>query len=371
MCDDLLQEHMLDLINQINNKQISIKEKTDTILYKCLCKSNDEDIPILYISILYKLIFHCYKQAPEVTYQILSGFIHFGQSVNGRQFKPMMDYFAIEAINGLLKMGGWSILKPCLITLYKNIQNLNKEPIFKHILERICRQLKTDVNDVYSSDLCYNLPREKSFTWGWFSYIIAEAYYGESNSIVSAKNTRQYMMYYRKLLTTLRKNMVEVTLNEDQDVDVPFQIEETWNGILKTFNTAEYQWVNMIVAVCITGKNNKRAATSEAATSEAATSEAEPSEAEPSEAEPSEAEPSEAEPSEAEPSEAEPSEAAKSGAEPSEAEPSEAEPIEVITPSEAEPSEAEPIEVITPSEAEAETEPIKNTSWLYSLFGWS
>ena len=367
-----VQELIIDLITQINEERISIKEKTDTILYKCLCKS---DKPFLSISILYKLIFHCYKQAPDVAYRILSGFIQFGQSSHGRPYKPMMDYFVIEAINGLLELGGWSILKPCLITLHQTIDSLKQEPIFKHILERVCKQLKADVEDVYCSDLCYNLPREKSFTWGWFSYDLAQAYYGESNKIVSAKNTRQYMMYYRKLLTNLRKNTVEIIPVDDEISLVPLQLEETWSEILSTFETEEYQWIDAIIAMCIPNETAEACETAEAAEAYETASAAEACQAScqaaacetasEAEAEASEAEASEIEAFETEEFEIAPATSACETA----SEAVEASACETAVGAATIACETEAAcETAAVEESKA---PIKNKGWLHSLFGWS
>ena len=201
---------LVRLINESNKKEI--KDLISNILYNTFYIYED----IRYIYIPYKLIFHTYKQDPEISYNILSGFIQFGQSQEGNQYKPMIDYFVIEAFNGLLKLGGWTILKPCIIILKNNIHKLTKEPIIKHILTSIVLQLLKERDDTTAiSNLCYNLPREKSFTWGWFSYYIANAlHYGPnkigSNKIgphkVGQKQLRKNMMIYRKLITKLRIN---------------------------------------------------------------------------------------------------------------------------------------------------------------------
>ena len=279
--DMLMQNQLITLVKEINAGQNTVGDLTDNILYNSFCIYQNTK----YLSLIYKLIFYSYKQHPEVAYTILRGFIQFGQSNCGKKYKPLIDYFAIEAFNGLLKMGGWAIIKPFVIQLRSTIYNFSHEPVFKHIIDRIVIQLKTDVNEKpYNSDLCCNLPREKSFIWGWFSYMIVHAYYGSAYSgygygtayycdIKNEKKMRKYMMFYRKLITQLRKNALEMmrinalafVAGEALATDypaaaalaqayAPAKIEENWNGILNTLETAEYQWVTDIIERCETSE---------------------------------------------------------------------------------------------------------------------
>ena len=104
--DMLLQNQIITLVKELNAEQNTIAELTDHILYNIFCIYKNTN----YLSQVYKLIFYAFKQKPELAYSMLSGFIQFGQSPSGNQYKPLLDYFAIEAFNGLLKMGGWAIL---------------------------------------------------------------------------------------------------------------------------------------------------------------------------------------------------------------------------------------------------------------------
>ena len=267
--DMLLQNQIITLVKELNAEQNTIAELTDHILYNIFCIYKNTN----YLSQVYKLIFYAFKQKPELAYSMLSGFIQFGQSPSGNQYKPLLDYFAIEAFNGLLKMGGWAILKPCIVHLRSSIYNFSIEPLFKHIIERIVIQIKTDMNDIpYNSDLCCYLPREKSFVWGWVSHNIARAYYNDPKYKVKCgrgeKKMRKYMMLYRKLITHLRKNTLEMMrINAYTSTTyapttyapttyaptayAPEKIEESWAGISNTLAAVEYQWAADIVDKCI------------------------------------------------------------------------------------------------------------------------
>ena len=267
--DMLLQNQIITLVKELNAEQNTIAELTDHILYNIFCIYKNTN----YLSQVYKLIFYAFKQKPELAYSMLSGFIQFGQSPSGNQYKPLLDYFAIEAFNGLLKMGGWAILKPCIVLLRSSIYNFSIEPLFKHIIERIVIQIKTDMNDIpYNSDLCCYLPREKSFVWGWVSHNIARAYYNDPKYKVKCgrgeKKMRKYMMLYRKLITHLRKNTLEMmrinaytsttyaptayaSTTYAPTAYAPEKIEESWAGISNTLAAVEYQWAADIVDKCI------------------------------------------------------------------------------------------------------------------------
>jgi hypothetical protein len=216
----------------------------DENLTAILC-SSPENQP--YLALVYKLIFYTYKHnsRPEIACELLSGLIQFGQSQAGAPYKPMLDYFAIEAFNGLLQMRGWTILKPCVNTLKETLLNYKSEPLFKHIVACIVKQLRQDVNDMpYSSDLCYHLPHEKSYVLGWFSYIIASTYY-DGKPKLTAKQLRKYMMFYRKLLIRLRKNVVEYVIYLKPETK---NIAEKWESILEALDSSEYQWAGKLVS---------------------------------------------------------------------------------------------------------------------------
>ncbi len=324
--DTILKEQLITLITQINSQHLNtIREITVTLLYNSFCVFKTTKP---YVSLLYRLIFHTYKENPLIAFHILSGFIKFGQYCH--TYKPLIDYFVIEAFNALQKEYGWAILKPCAIAL-REIHYIN-EPLFQHMIGCIVRQLKQDTNDMpYSSDLCYNLPREKSYTWGWFSFDIARAYYSDNRNEISAKQLRNNMMLYRKLLTKLRKNVLDIVRITNEPT---VKIEENMNSILNVL--AKYYWAADIIDETLDDESE----------------EAEPLADEVEGAEPL-----------AEPFE-EPQEDGVEGAEPL-AEPFE-EPQSGVEGAEplAEPQEQ-------PQSGVEGAEPLeKNSSWLYRLFGW-
>ncbi len=235
-----MQEQVIALIHLINTDQLDLlSELTSTIIYNSLflCEKSTT-----YLSILYQLIFHTYKYNPTAACHILNGFIEFGYSANGMLYKPMIDYFVVEAFTGLFEIGGWSVLKPCLMVLCDSNPNYLNDSLFQHILAQIVSQLKQDENDMlYSSNLCYNLPREKSFSWGWFSYDLTRAYYSK-NKIPTPKELRKYMMLYRKLLTSLRKNALN---NLVYQPDTQGKIEENWTDLLNAL--CHYKWAGDII----------------------------------------------------------------------------------------------------------------------------
>jgi hypothetical protein len=201
---DIIRFEITELVRDINKNDAKyICQKTEHTLYHIY---NDiitsEEIENL--SVLYRLMFYAYKQNHYFAYEILSGFIQFGQSNEGKKYKPLIDHLAIEAFDKLIEIGGWYILRDCLNNLRDNLTNLDAEPIFKHIVSRVAKQLYADdcapPNAVYVSNICHYLPREKSFTWGWFSYYIAEAYYNTTNDLLSNKKMRHCLMNYRNLL---------------------------------------------------------------------------------------------------------------------------------------------------------------------------
>ena len=234
--DTILQDQLITLVTEINAQNLNtIREITVTILYNSLCVKTSK----LYVSLLYRLIFHTYKENPLIAFHILSGFIKFGQCYN--TYKPLIDYFVMEAFNALQKEYGWAILKPCAIAL-REIDYTN-ETLFQHMIGCVVRQLKQDTNDMpYSSDLCFNLPREKSYTWGWFSFDIARAYCSDNTKEMNAKQLRNNMMLYRKLLTKLRKNVLDIVRITNEPT---VKIEENWNSILNVL--AKYYWAADII----------------------------------------------------------------------------------------------------------------------------
>jgi len=236
-----IQEQLIALVHLINTNQLNLLSGLSaTIVYNSLLLCEKSTI---YLSILYQLIFHTYKYNPSAACHILNGFVQFGQSDTGTNYKPMIDYFVLEAFTGLFKIGGWAVLKPCVSVLRDSNPNYLNDSLFRHILAQIIKQIKQDENDMpYCSNLCYNLPREKSFSWGWFSYDLSRAYFNTTNEVPTAKQLRKYMMLYRKLLTGLRKNALD---NVVFHTDTVMKMEENWPELLIVLR--EYKWASDII----------------------------------------------------------------------------------------------------------------------------
>ena len=343
--DMLIQNQLITLVKELNAEQNTAAELTDNMLYTIFCIYKNTK----YLSHLYKLIFYSYKQKPELAYSILRGFVLFGQSESGAKYKPLMDYLVIEAFNGLLNMGGWSIIKPCVIQMRSTIYNFSNEPLFKHIIERVVIQLKTDMKDIsYSSDICYHLPREKSFVWGWFSHTVARAYFSEPKYNVKRgkgeKKMRKYMMLYRKLITHLRQNTLEMA--PVYDAHAPEKMEESWNGVLKTLETENYAWVASIIDRCLySGSANDVAVAQAPAAQDEQANEVE----------------AQAIADEQDEVEA-PAQAQAIADEQVEA------PAQAIADEVEAPAQAPAADEVAPAD---EVVPVKNSGWLYSLFGWA
>ena len=245
-------QDIINLVKLINNIQGDddinpICDITTDVIHNILHENKD---PYFNLSVLYRLIFATFKMNPDVSYQLLNGFLKFGQSPAGQKYKPMFDFFIMEAFDGLVRQGGWSILKNCVNFLFANLKSVRNEPIFKHILLRITDQLYKDITETNPeniSDICYNLPREKSFSWGWFSYYIACAYYSRPHSLqttLNATKTRKYLMNYRQMITYLRRNVVNVDMSSgmQQAAAAGKKINDIWSNILNAVDVPEYQW---------------------------------------------------------------------------------------------------------------------------------
>ena len=250
---DTIKFDILELIKDIHNKEANyICKKTDETLYH-IYKDIITSEEIENLSVLYRLIFYAYNHNPIISYEILSGFLKFGQSDEGNKYKPLLDHLVIEAFDNLLELGGWSILRDCVNTLRYNLINIQSEPIFLHIISRIVKQLYADENEPDNldnlSDICHYLPREKSFIWGWFAFYIVSAYYVANKETLTKKTMRKYLMYYRKLITSLRRIVPSNPIVEN---DEPYNIaaseaaaaasDTTWTDVLVGLAVPEYQW---------------------------------------------------------------------------------------------------------------------------------
>jgi hypothetical protein len=357
-----LPEQILSLIKEINEVQKeSLGDTLAKVLTAILCGSPAEEH---YLAEVYKLIFYTYAHnaQPEIACELLSGFVRFGQSVAGAQFKPMLDYFAIEAFNGLLEMRGWAILKPCVKTLKETLANYKSEPLFKHIISCIVKQMQQDVNDMpYSSDLCYHLPHEKSYVLGWFSYIVATSYYAvidNNKTKLNAKQLRKNMMFYRKLLIRLRRNVAEYVIYPKPETK---NIEEKWESIEEALGASEYEWAGELIANTLKEKTPASASEAVVAAASASASAAEAvASASANEVEAASA-------NEVAANEVAANEVAEASASANEA----VEAAANASANEAVEAAANASEAVTDvAEAPAEL-PEKKSSWLYSLFGWA
>jgi hypothetical protein len=267
---DNIKFEILELIKDIHEKEANyICKRTDETLYH-IYKDIITNEEVENLSVLYRLIFYAYNHSPIISYEMLSGFVKFGQSDEGNKYKPLLDHLVIEAFDQLLELGGWSILRDCVNTLRHNLINVQSEPIFLHIMSRIVNQLYADEHEPDNldnlSDICHYLPREKSFIWGWFAFCIVSAYYSINEETLSNKVMRRYLMQYRKLITSLRRI---VPTNPMVENDKPYTIaseaeaseaeasdseasdseaseagvsEPTWTEVLVGLAVPEYKW---------------------------------------------------------------------------------------------------------------------------------
>jgi hypothetical protein len=80
---DIIRFKIVELVKEINinESQYFCEQTEDTLyhIYKDLLTSEE----IEEVSVLYRLIFHAFKQNPLIAYELLSGFLQFGQSAEG------------------------------------------------------------------------------------------------------------------------------------------------------------------------------------------------------------------------------------------------------------------------------------------------
>ena len=239
--NEIVQAQLINLVKEIQQGEggLLICEMTESFLYNIHCVYNSIETPP-FVSLLFRLIYH--TKNPEIAFYMLKGSLNFVQSKDGMKYKPMFDHYFIETYDWLVKTYGWSFLKQFMIILRDNLENGKNEMIFHHIITNIVNQLRADDTATIEniSYLCYQLPREKSFTWGWLTYYIAHVYGNKPNNlhtIVSAKHMRQYLMYYRRLLTSLRRRVVLYDTTETTTVAAEAAQWEgniNWETILNT-----------------------------------------------------------------------------------------------------------------------------------------
>jgi hypothetical protein len=217
---DTMENDIMSIVQSINKNEVTtLSRKVLHFLHRVFIKSKLTSFEMnYYIKDIYKLIFYYGNENVNASVRIICGFIKFGKSSAGRNYKPMIDYFMIEAIETLLNQCGWSIIKPLLNMLYNSIPKFQEETTFNYISNKIIKQLNSDRLTMQSSqtqshpllisELCYTVPRERSFSFGWYSYYIACELYGNKNYYkqkIKQTHIRNYLMKYRKLINELRK----------------------------------------------------------------------------------------------------------------------------------------------------------------------
>jgi len=242
---NIIQYETRELVKHINeNDPQTLCEKTDNLLYS-IFQNTDITEEIKHLSVIYRLIFQAYKQNPFLSYQLLSGFLRFGNSAEGTPYKPLLDHLAIKAFNKLFELGSWSILRDCINILRMNLDTFDTEPLFQHIISRIVKQLRRDEKETENlskvSDICHYLPREKSFVWGWFAYYVAAAYYGANQEVLNNKKLRKHLMQYRKMITGLRK-IVQCENPTTGGIQPYEHVKDSWADILLVLASEEHKW---------------------------------------------------------------------------------------------------------------------------------
>jgi hypothetical protein len=213
---DTMENDIISIVQSINKNEVTtLSRKVLHFLHRVFIKTKLTSFEMnYYIKDIYKLIFYYGNENVNASVRIICGFIKFGKSSAGRNYKPMIDYFMIEAIETLLNQCGWSIIKPLLNMLYNSIPKFQEETTFNYISNKIIKQLNLDrltmqtSQSLLISELCYTVPRERSFSFGWYSYYIACELYGNKNYYkqkIKQTHIRNYLMKYRKLINELRK----------------------------------------------------------------------------------------------------------------------------------------------------------------------
>jgi hypothetical protein len=349
--ENKIENDIMKLFNTINDMSdlTNVSNEVTQVLYSIFVNNKLTSSELnFHTKHLYKLIFYFCKEKLNASISIICGFIQFGKSSAGTKYKPMIDYFMMETFDALLNQCGWSIIKPFMNMLHNHIHKFQKENIFNYISNKIFNQLVIDIMSMKLSaqtttisDICYHVPRERSFSFGWYSYYIACHMFGKENYYkqkLKQTHIRHYLMNYRKIINELRKHVIEDDSAMKHDVysrPESTVSEMNYTTLKVEFNQPQYKAIDEIVDSVL------------------------PAAAQASEAEPSEAEPSEAEPSEAEPSEAQASAAPQ--AEPSEAQAPQASEAQAPQASEAQAPENEQAAAAAPA-APAELEELPLTS---------
>jgi len=216
---------IMDIVKLVNKKEMTtVRHKVLHFLHCIFIKTKFTSVEMnYYLKDIYKLVFYYGKENINASVSILCGFIQFGKSGAGKIYKPMIDYFMIEAMNTLIHQCGWSIIKPFMNMLHHSIPNYQTETTFNYICTKIITQLNLDMLSMQSaqpiliSELCNHVPRERSFSFGWYSYYLACELYGNKNYYkqkIKQTHIRNYLMNYRKIMNELRKHRVALTAHD-------------------------------------------------------------------------------------------------------------------------------------------------------------
>jgi hypothetical protein len=237
-----LKSDFVSLLKEINNGN----EKKAREMVTHIMTNADAN----HLSIMYRLICHLHKYKPDLAYHLFGGVIIFGGTLTIQQNKPLFDYFAMEIFDDFCNTAGWDILKNLSNVLHTHVPCFTAdEPIFIYILRRIITQLKADeMNPTNASQLCYKLPHEKSFTWGWYVNYLAPALFFNSfeRKRYSEKTMRKCLMNYRKYITKLSS----IVIMRDYKVKPqPWTPINTWEEIVHCVSKDEYKHIDEIVNV--------------------------------------------------------------------------------------------------------------------------
>lgn len=286
---EMIKNKFRDIIQNIN-KGVPEKVRRSSELLVALMVYDSLDVitpeeRCEYMTVFYKLLLHVHTHNPRMAYHMVSGVLLFGQSEEGLHYQPFLDHLMIELFDSYITSSGWQILKPFTNTLRNSIRSIESEQIFTHIIKRVVAQLTHDETNIdESSDICYNLPREKSFNWGWFSYYVGVALADKQAHVQAECRGRQQktkkmlracMMSYRILITLLRNVQREYFTREEQD-DIEYEhvssrpitpcpgpsitpeeveededMDETWAGILHMIQSDKYKWTENVIRVSL------------------------------------------------------------------------------------------------------------------------
>ena len=267
--------HFEELFNSINEKNTKdISNKVDQLLTIIFVENNLTTTVEKnnYIKDIYKLIFYFQPKNINISTSIICGFIQFGKKKSWKNYRPMIDYFLMESFDILLKQCGWCIIKPIMNMLHNNIYNFQTETLFSYVSSKIIRQLIEDIvimneiktnknnndndniknninTDSSISELCYHVPREKSFSFGWYSYYIAcELYENKNYYKKQLKQTqiRHYLMNYRKIINELRNNSILEIGNYSEEED-EIDIYLNYVTVEEELKTDKYNYIDKIV----------------------------------------------------------------------------------------------------------------------------